>query len=338
MQIALRSPLIAGTTAVGCAAAAAVAVTSLAPTAALPALPSAKSIVALSAWTSPITAVMDTGALALNYSFASTYSSDPATNWGTASNVGPEWNALLPLQHDPTQGFLPHITAVGIIPNFIQVPLPIATQMVNNWIGYAQDLFQPNGLATIASDIAAKTSAFVAAVSELWPQFVAVFGYQMSVLDAAVTGAITDITTALSSGGMEGVWNAVVEGSLSPRGVPGTLLNLTIGAGVQTDPTDPATFVPSARYMLQMAGQELASALETTAAPPASASSSAAPRSAAVKAHARAAVTSSIAATLATAGSAADTGGVAATAASDPTPKSAAKHTVRRAIARAAAR
>lgn len=334
MHISLRSPLIAGTAAVGCAAA--VAVIPLAPNGSLPALSSANTAVALSAMNSPITALMDTSALALNYLFTSTYSSDPVTNWGTASGIGLEWNALLPLQHDDTLGFLPHITAVGIVPNFIEVPFPIATQMVNNWIGYAQLLFQPGGLATIASDVAAKTSAVVRAVTELVPLMIRTMGYQMELLTASVTGAVTAITAALVSGNLEGAWNAAVDGLLSPSGIPGTLLNLTIGAGIQTDPTDPATFVPSSRYMLQTAGQELASALQTTAEPPTSASSAVAPRSAAVKAAAATSATAPVAVA-----SVADTGGApSATAGPDSTSKATAKPAGRRAAAaaRAAAR
>lgn len=64
----------------------------------------------------------------------------------------------------------------------------------------------------------------------------------------------------------EAAWNSAVEGLLGPSGLPGTLLNLTIGAGVQTGPiTDvdeiPANFVPSLRTGLQGAQWSIAKAL-----------------------------------------------------------------------------
>lgn len=281
MHMSLSSPVVAGAAAVGCAAALTAA--PAAPVMELPPLSMPKAVVALAAWDSPLTAVLETGQLALNYLLTPTYSSDPVTNWGTTPGIGLEWNELLPLIHDPVRGFLPHITAVGLIPNFIQVPFPILGQMVENWMGYARLMFQPGGLATIAADLAVKTSAVVTAIGRLVPEITAVMSYQLDVLRFSVTNAFTGVTSALAAGDWEGAWNATVSGFLSPNGVPGTLLNLSIGAGLQTRPDDPETFIPSIRSELQTVGQELSSALAETAPGSAAAAST----EAAVKATTR---------------------------------------------------
>lgn len=339
MQNSLRSPMFAGTAAVGCAAA--IAVTPLVPTVSLPALSSAKSAVILSAISSPITALIDTGALALNYLLTPTYSEDPAVNW-PASGIGPEWNALLQEQGDAVGGYFPHITAVGIIPNMIQVPFPVATQLVNNWITNVQLLFQPGGLSTILTNMTARISAVVSSVAQLIPMAIAELGFQMQLVAASVVNVFNNVTTALANGDLQGVWNAAVDGLLSPTGIPGTILNLTIGAGIQTDPNDLGTLTPSIRNFLQTAGQTLAGALATTVAPPVAARATAATsRAAAVKVPAAAPVAAKAATAVApvvAAVTAADTPApAAATNGSDSSPKPAAKPAGRRAAAAKAA-
>lgn len=274
MRISLCPPVIVGTVAVVGATTYAMAPPPLvAPSPSL-----TNAAVASAAFDSPLVALADTVGLALNFTLNPTYSTDPATNWGAASKIGPEWNALFPLVHDPVQGFLPHITAVGVIPNFVQVPFPIAVQVTKNWLDYAQLIVQPAGLTTIANDFAAKMSTVVESVTRLTPQWIANLRYHVNILMASVNNAVTGITRAFGRGDLEGAWNAAVSGLVSPDGIPGAVLNLTIGAGIQTDVTNPATNVPSIRNLLQTSGQELASALATTA-----------PRSASVSARATAA-------------------------------------------------
>lgn len=73
---------------------------------------------------------------------------------------------------------------------------------------------------------------------------------------------------------IENAWNAVVEGLLGANGIPGTLVNLTIGSGVQTGPvtgTTPAeiaesiaeNFVPSIRTEVRGVVQAVTAALQT---------------------------------------------------------------------------
>lgn len=81
---------------------------------------------AIAALESPFTALADTSRLAANYLFTEGYSDDPAVNWGTDSNIGETWNALLPLVHDDVMGFSPRITSVSLIPNLMQTFLPKA--------------------------------------------------------------------------------------------------------------------------------------------------------------------------------------------------------------------
>lgn len=79
----------------------------------------------------------------------------------------------------------------------------------------------------------------------------------------------TQVVNALGSLNVEGAWNAAVDGLLGPTGLPGTILNLTIGAGVQTGPITtpadiPANFVPSIRTAIQTTVRTIATDLATT--------------------------------------------------------------------------
>lgn len=73
---------------------------------------------------------------------------------------------------------------------------------------------------------------------------------------------------------IEGAWNALVEGLLGANGIPGTIVNLTIGSGVQTGPITGATpeeiqasieanFVPSIRTEVRGLVQAVTAALQT---------------------------------------------------------------------------
>lgn len=281
MQISLRSHLIAGTTAL--VGATAIAVTPIAPTVPVPDLSSKDSAVALAALASPIVALVGTAQLGLKYMIDSGYSGDPVRNWGAASGIGTVWNDLLQEVHDPLWGFLPHITAVGVVPNFLQEPFPIGMQFVRNLIGYGQTVVQTafdvlragsiseaisiamNGLRSITADIATKVRDTITQLTRTVSELPAVISYHWDILSYSVTKTIAAIRQGLASGGLSGAWNAAVTGLLSPNGIPGTVLNLTIGAGVQTDPTNANTFVPSARSVVQSTVQAVASAMSDTA-------------------------------------------------------------------------
>jgi hypothetical protein len=167
---------------------------------------------------------------------------------------------------------------------------------------------------------------------------------QASVVAASVSAVLTNTVAALGGGDIEGAWNSVVDGLLGPSGVPGTLLNLSIGAGVQTGPiVTPdaagveAVFVPSTRTIVQAFVKEITADLQTFVSPAAAkpARSAASVRSAAAEA-APAAAPAAADSTTATAdggstAATADGGGTAAADSSAPAEKSAAQRTSRKA-------
>jgi hypothetical protein len=115
----------------------------------------------------------------------------------------------------------------------------------------------------------------------------------------ARTDQIVEETFAANT--FEEGWNTAIDGIFGPTGIPGLVLNLTIGAGQQTDfippgegPNDSGAeplgtnYIPSTRAVVQSAVKQVAGALTVTATPPvASAPADAAP--AALAASARAA-------------------------------------------------
>lgn len=141
------------------------------------------------------------------------------------------------------------------------------------------------GAAVIAADVVAKATAAVQVLAAAVPAALANLPRQVGVIAASATTAVTAITTALSTGNVEGAWNAAVAGLLGPTGVPGAVVNLTLGAGVQTgEVSDSTTYyanvVPSVRNEAQSLGQGLSLALASTATPPAAAVRSSAARTA----------------------------------------------------------
>jgi len=328
MQISLRSPMIAGTTAI--VGAAAVAMTPIAPAAGLPALSSANAAVSLAVYANPLSALYNSVNLGIDYLINGNYSLDAgggATNW-PAAGISDYTNSVLPFGFwNDGSGYLPAITNIGLIPNFITVPFPVGFQIVDNWIGYTntayqaaaqvidaglnllwapvglsiaivQDLASGNiadipvqiqatlayavaqiqdaiaavvgGAGVIAANFVAKATAAVQVLAAAVPAALANVPRQLGVIAASATTAITNITTALSTGNVEGAWNAAVTGLLGPTGVPGTVVNLTLGAGVQTgEVSDSTTYyanvVPSIRNEVQSLGQGLSLALASTA-------------------------------------------------------------------------
>ncbi|BBY62487.1 hypothetical protein MHEL_07300 [Mycolicibacterium helvum] len=89
---------------------------------------------------------------------------------------------------------------------------------------------------------------------------------QATVLAGAFSTVVQNVITGLTNGNAEEAWNAAVDGFLGPKGIPGTILNLTVGAGVQTGAS---TVVPSIRGEIQAAVHGIATALsQTGSAPP----------------------------------------------------------------------
>lgn len=140
----------------------------------------------------------------------------------------------------------------------------------------------------VFQSVAARASAVVSTLAGVLPQLLTATAAQAAVLASSATKVITNTITALSLGNIQAAWNAAVDGLLGPSGIPGTLLNLTIGAGVQTGPvTAPdsagiaAVFVPSVRTEVQTLVRAIATDLQTP--PPAAAAKTAARSTASVR-------------------------------------------------------
>ena len=182
--------------------------------------------------------------------------------------------------------------------NFADIPVQI-----QNTIQYAVAQAQlaatavVGGVTVIAANFVAKATAAVQLLAAAIPAALANVPRQLAVISASATTAVTNITAALSTGNVEGAWNAAVAGLLGPTGVPGTIVNLTLGAGVQTGAvTDSTSYyanvVPSVRNEVQTLGQGLSSALASTAVSPAAAVRPAAAKAAPVAASTAAAAAS----------------------------------------------
>ena len=342
MQISLRSQMLAGTTAL--VGATAIAMTPIAPAVSLPALSPTKAAVELSALSNPITALINTGGLAIDYLINSNYTLGAGggeANWGsgvnTNSGIGDVINGAIYNSYLAPFGYLPSIKAIGLVPNFLAVPFPIGISVVNNWLGYAgvvvdtgaqvlgdlssllwapvgitvaianavltgniaaiptiiqtgiqaaitgvTDAIQAtvSGVQYILGSVVAKATAVVNTASTALPELIATIQEQATALTASVTTNVSAITAAIATGNIETIWNTAVSSLLSPTGIPGTLLNLTLGAGVQLDPVNPLTYVPSVRATVQTIGQAVSGALGTA---PAAGAALRSPRSAAAK-------------------------------------------------------
>ena len=182
----------------------------------------------------------------------------------------------------------------------------------------------------VLNNVIAKASAVVGTLVGSLPQLLAVTAAQAAVVAASATAVITNTVTALSLGNLQGAWNYAVDGLLGPSGIPGVLLNLSIGAGIQTGPiVTPdaagiaAVFVPSTRTLVQALSNAIVADLQVEAAPAAAARSAASVRSAAAE--------SAPAVEAAPAAEAAAGDSSAAAASSAPAEKSAAHRVARKA-------
>jgi len=91
---------------------------------------------------------------------------------------------------------------------------------------------------------------------------------QLSFLVARSVKVVTDTFGALGSGNFGAAWNYAIDGLLGPTGIPGAILNLTIGAGQQIAVIPPgqgpnqdapfSNFIPSIRTVIQSAGYQIA--------------------------------------------------------------------------------
>lgn len=161
--------------------------------------------------------------------------------------------------------------AFTVLTDAVVVPITNAVEDIVGTGGY------------ILTDFVAKTVAVISAIPLIAATAVSTaFGSVTLLAEKSIDIATTWITK-LGSGDWEGAWNTAVDGLFGPSGLPGLVLNLTTGAGVQTGPivdpeTDiPANFVPSVRTAIQSGVWTVAEALTATAPPAAASPAEAAP-------------------------------------------------------------
>ncbi|MCX6482782.1 MAG: hypothetical protein NT146_05800 [Mycobacterium sp.] len=248
-------------------------------------------------------------------------------------------------------------TSIGLLPNFIDLALPSVRNLgingsdylnvsifglsaagialsegVWNAAGQLLTLDITGALATLANSISAAgtlalaSGAYVlggvvtraqAVVEALVGSLPLLIGATVAQVSLVVNKTIQVVTDTFAATSFDEGWNAAVDGIFGATGIPGTLLNITIGAGQQTGPieygppntnvppytpTNPAPFtpttesiianyVPSIRGEVQAVQVAIANALATPnpVSPPVasvkkSARSAAAARTAAVEA------------------------------------------------------
>ena len=150
--------------------------------------------------------------------------------------------------------------------------------------------------AYVLSGVVTRAQAVVEAVIGSLPLIIGSVVAQLNLVVNTTIGVVTDTFAAIGTGSFEDGWNAAIDGIFGATGIPGTILNVTIGAGQQTAPitTFPPTeadiaaaYVPSVRTVVQSAVKGVANALATpvpTAVAAAPAASAASARAAAVEA------------------------------------------------------
>ena len=122
----------------------------------------------------------------------------------------------------------------------------------------------------VLNNVVARAVAVLSAIPEIVATYVESFVGGAALLFERSVAIGTEWVENLTSGDFEGAWNTAVAGLLGPSGLPGTALNLSIGAGVQIGPIAseediPGNFVPSVRTAVQGTAWSIQNALTTTA-------------------------------------------------------------------------
>ncbi len=142
-----------------------------------------------------------------------------------------------------------------------------------------------NTVITTATGLAASVddnaTAVLDTVVELVPTLVTATTAQVGYLFTKAQTYIGNVIAAVSSFDVEAIWNTLVVDFLSVAGLPGDVLNLTAGAGVQVGPNPLTEFIPSIRTEGQAASYAVAYALESGTAPPPPSAAEPAPAAAA---------------------------------------------------------
>lgn len=150
------------------------------------------------------------------------------------------------------------------------------------------------GIQGIVGSVVTNAIAVLGVVPQLSQTVAGSLAGGVQVIANKALAIINDFVTSVASLDVEGAWNAVVGGIVGPEGLPGTLLNLTVGPGVQTGTVAsaddiPSNFVPSLRTAFQAAQWTVADALTTGASSSAAATAAPAPAAAKLAAAAEAA-------------------------------------------------
>ena len=194
----------------------------------------------------------------------------------------------------PGDSVLGGYTKVGLIPQIIDDGLPILSQVGSNIGDYLSTTFTQltsgNILAALAyapTGVIARAGAVLAVLPSILTNLAGSVVGGAGVVINEVVQLVTNVVTELSALNVLGAVGAVRSGLLGPSGIPGALVNLTIGAGVQTGPVgfpqDIAdNFVPSTRTVVQQGVKDIAAALATPV--PGAVASVTAPQAASVSA------------------------------------------------------
>jgi hypothetical protein len=292
-----RAPLVSGViAAVGAAAVITAPADNADRLAAAMSVPSSAQF-ALTAWQNPIIALLDSGEVGEDYVFGSYFNGADAptpgageANWPFAGFDQPGGDVLNYLLTQEAE--LGNYFYVGFLPNFtFEAYLPAVQQWQLNAEDYT-DVFlsglnlAARNLATgnwaeagkavldattyVLTNFGTRAQALVAVLPQILTTFAGSAIGGTKILVEKTAQIVNEVVTSLSKGDFEGAWNASVDGTLGPSGIPGTLFNLTTGAGVQTGPilnpeTDiPDNYVPSARTAFQAAQWTARLALQTT--------------------------------------------------------------------------
>jgi hypothetical protein len=175
----------------------------------------------------------------------------------------------------PGDAVLGGYSKVGLIPQIIADGLPILSQVGSNIGDYVStaiaDLTSGDilgGLTYAIAGVIARGGAVLGVLPTILTNLAGSVVGGVGVVIDKVVQLVTSVVTSLSTFDVVGAVGALRSGLLGPSGIPGALVNLTIGAGVQTGPTDfpddiATTFVPSTRTVVQQGVKAIAGALAT---------------------------------------------------------------------------
>lgn len=165
-------------------------------------------------------------------------------------------------------------TAVTVVLDLLSLDINAAIAAITGAVSAAVASVNSavNTVITAANNLVASVinnaTAVLDTIVEVAPTLVTATTAQVGYLFTKVQTYINDVVTAVSSFDVEAVWNTVVVDFLSVAGLPGDVLNLTAGAGVQVGPNPLTQFIPSIRTEGQAASYAVAYALESGTAPP----------------------------------------------------------------------